>query len=60
MRRVAVIGCSGAGKTTLARALGRSLGIEVVHGDLLGRSGGQRARGDEWQRLEAGVLVRDA
>lgn len=35
VRRVAVVGCIGAGKSTTARALGKSLGIEVFHLDLL-------------------------
>lgn len=35
MRRVAVIGCIGAGKSTTARVLGERLGIEVFHLDLL-------------------------
>lgn len=59
MRRIAVLGCGGAGKTTLARELGARLGIEVVHGDFLGRVGDVRAQGDEWRRLEQGVLARD-
>lgn len=33
MERIAVVGCIGAGKSTVARALGRTLGIEVFHLD---------------------------
>lgn len=33
MRRVAVIGSGGAGKSTLARELGRAIGLPVVHMD---------------------------
>lgn len=35
MRRVAILGCSGAGKSTFARALGEKLGAPVVHLDAL-------------------------
>ena len=33
MERIAVIGCSGGGKSSLARALGAKLGLPVVHLD---------------------------
>ena len=35
MRRVVILGCSGAGKSTFARALGARLGAPVVHLDAL-------------------------
>ena len=35
MQRIAIIGCSGGGKSTLARALGERLGLPVIHLDTL-------------------------
>lgn len=35
MERIVIIGCGGAGKSTLARQLGEKLGIPVVHLDKL-------------------------
>lgn len=35
MNRILVIGCSGGGKSTLARALGAKLGLPVTHLDVL-------------------------
>jgi len=35
MQRVAIVGCSGGGKSTLARALGEHFGLPVVHLDTL-------------------------
>lgn len=35
MQRILVIGCSGGGKSTLARRLGTKLGLPVVHLDVL-------------------------
>jgi adenylate kinase family enzyme len=35
MQRIAIIGCSGTGKSTLARRLGERLGLPVVHLDAL-------------------------
>ena len=33
MQRILIVGCSGAGKTTLSWALGKKLGLEVIHLD---------------------------
>lgn len=35
MRRVAVVGCGGSGKSTFARALGQATGLTVIHLDAL-------------------------
>lgn len=35
MQRIAIVGCSGGGKSTLARALGARLGLPVTHLDSL-------------------------
>jgi len=35
MRRIVILGCSGAGKSTFARALGEKLSLPVVHLDAL-------------------------
>jgi adenylate kinase family enzyme len=40
MRRAVILGCSGAGKSTFARALGAKLGVPVVHLDALFRCPG--------------------
>jgi adenylate kinase family enzyme len=51
VRRVAVIGCGGAGKTVLARRLGEVLALPVVHSDLhrpLWDEHGDQIAGDEW------------
>ena len=46
MERVIIIGCGGAGKSTLARALGEKTGIPVIHLDQIWWSPGN------WQHLE--------
>ncbi|MDB5478961.1 MAG: putative topology modulation protein FlaR [Caulobacteraceae bacterium] len=35
MNRIAIVGCSGGGKSTLARTVGAALGLPVVHLDAL-------------------------
>ena len=46
MERVIIIGCGGAGKSTLARKLGEKTGLPVVHLDQIWWSPGN------WQHLE--------
>ena len=46
MERVVIIGCGGAGKSTLARALGEKTGLPVVHLDQIWWAPGN------WQHME--------
>lgn len=49
MKKVLIIGCGGAGKSTLARRLGAQLEIPVVHLDReFWRAGWQMTPSDEW------------
>ncbi len=51
MRRILIIGPGGAGKSTLARRLGRQLGLEVFHLDkLYWRPGWVEPPKEEWLR----------
>jgi adenylate kinase family enzyme len=60
MKRVAVIGNAGAGKSTLAKKLGRVLGIEVTHLDLLlWRPGWHTAPPAEFRAAYQAVLDRE-
>ena len=52
MERIAIIGCGGGGKSTLARELGEILGIEVFHLDRLHwKPGWVETPKDEWRRV---------
>lgn len=55
MQRIAIIGCSGGGKSTLALALGERLGLPVVHLDnLFWKPGWREAPLEEFRpRVEA-------
>lgn len=61
MRRIAIIGCGGAGKSTLARQLGDILGIEVFHLDRLNwKPGWVPTPKEEWQALQDEIVNRDS
>ena len=51
MERIMIIGCGGAGKSTLARALGEKTGLPVVHLDQIWWAPGN------WQHLEDAEFV---
>lgn len=59
MRRVAVIGCGGAGKTTLARELGRRLDLPVLHVDGHYWRGAGARRGDDWAEIHGQLIAGD-
>ena len=61
MRRVAVIGCGGSGKTTLARELTGRLGLPVVHADFVVYRNGDAPRSEaEWRADLAALADGDA
>lgn len=60
MKRIAVIGSGGAGKSTLARRLGEKLGIQVVHLDAhYWKPGWIPTPEDEWRPVVAELASRD-
>ena len=57
MKRIAVIGSGGAGKSTLARKLGGILGLPVIHLDALyWKPGWVAPPWEEWREIVAGVV----
>jgi len=60
VNRIAVIGCSGAGKTELSRRLGEKLGLPVIHLDHLGwQPGWQKVPHDELVRRQEAAFTRE-
>jgi len=60
MQRVIVIGSGGAGKSTLARQIGETLGLPVVHLDReYWRPGWTETPKDEWRRKVEEIVRRD-
>lgn len=61
MKRVAIIGPGGAGKSTMARELGDILGIETIHLDALyWKPGWVETLKDDWARIQRDLVKRDA
>ena len=60
MRRIAIVGPGGAGKSTLARRLSKVLGLPVIHLDrLYWKPGWVPTPRDEWVRLQGELLASD-
>ena len=58
MRRVAIVGTPGAGKSTLARELGARAGLPVIHLDQHHfLPGWQRKSDEEWDRIASELLT---
>jgi len=61
VRRILIIGPGGAGKSTLARRLGRQLDLEVFHLDkLYWRPGWVEPPKDEWRETVGELMARDS
>jgi len=64
VRRIAVIGCGGAGKTTFANELGRRLGLPVLHVDSFywrdcDGTGQAESTPEEWRRTHDEMIDRE-
>lgn len=61
MRRIAVIGCSGAGKSRLAKELAARLGVPAIHLDArYWRPGWVETPADEWEAKQPELFAGDA
>jgi adenylate kinase family enzyme len=61
MQRIAIVGCGGTGKSTLARQLGAILGIEVIHLDAFyWRPGWVEPPKEEWRRTVEQLVQRES
>src|ERR1700759_2528084 len=61
VRKIAVIGCAGAGKTTFSRTLGARLGLPVTHLDrLFWQPGWVETARDRWREIQRGLVAADS
>lgn len=61
MRRIAIIGCGGSGKTTLAQGLGRTVGLPVHHLDrLYWKAGWTETPRTEWREIQQALCEQSA
>jgi adenylate kinase family enzyme len=61
VRKILVIGCAGAGKSTLARTLGARLGLPVTHLDrLFWKPGWQKTDKPQWHEIQRGLIAGEA
>jgi len=60
MKRILVIGCGGAGKSTFSKELSGKLGIEIIHLDRhFWLPGWQMLEKDEWEKLTDEFINQD-
>lgn len=61
MEKVIIIGCGGAGKSTLALKLGKVLNLKVYHLDAMyWKSGWEMTAKDEWKKIIQQVIEEDS
>ncbi|WLR53902.1 DNA topology modulation protein [Mesobacillus subterraneus] len=61
MEKVIIIGCGGAGKSTLARKLSKILNLKVYHLDAMyWKPGWEMTAKDEWEKLINQVIEEDS
>lgn len=60
-KRIAVVGCGGAGKSTFSKCLGEALGLPVIHLDsFFWRPGWEETHSEEWGRVVSELVRREA
>ena len=60
MRRVAIVGCGGSGRSTVERELGRRTGLPVVHLDpLFWSSDWQPCPPEEWEAFQRRLVAQE-
>jgi len=61
VRRIAIVGCGGSGKSVLAKEVGRRLGLPVVHLDAhYWRPGWVPTSDPEWEEIQSRLVAADA